>query len=242
MREIKIQKRSEFAEFVDAISKVNDSAIISAIEGEPGTLTSVVASEDNTLILYAENQIECVNYSGTCNVPDLKKLSRIVDSISRDDFKLIVNSNNLEYNGSDVKFKYHLYEDGFLTKPSINIDKIKGFNYDLSFKLTKANIQSIMKGCSFATQTNKVYFFTEDGSLKAELTDRSRHNTDVFCQNLAEVDFTLKPIPINIDNLKLIATINDTINVSINTDYGVVIFDICNNSTKLKYILSSLTQ
>jgi hypothetical protein len=242
MREIKIQKRSEFAEFVDAISKVNDSAIITATEGEPGTLSSIVASEDNTLILYAENQVDGVNYSGGCNIPDLKKLSRIVDSINKDSFKFIVNSNNLEYSGSDVKFKYHLYEEGFLTKPSVNIDKIKSFKYDLTFKLTKANIQSIMKGCSFATQTNKVYFFTEDGCLKAELTDRSRHNTDVFCQNLADVDFTLKPIPINIDNLKLVATISDVINVSINTDYGVIIFDISNNSTKLKYILSSLTQ
>ena len=242
MREIKIQKRSEFAEFVDAISKVNDSAIITSTEGEPGTLSSIVASEDNTLILYAESQVRGVNYSGLCNIPDLKKLTRIVDSINKDDFKFIVNNNNLEYNGSDIKFKYHLYEDGFLTKPSVNIDKIKGFNYDLKFKLTKANIQSIMKGCSFATQTNKVYFFTEDGNLKAELTDRSRHNTDVFCQSLAEVDFVLKPIPINIDNLKLISTISDIIDVSINTDYGVVIFDIYNNSTKLKYILSSLTQ
>lgn len=242
MREIKIQKRSEFAEFIDSISKVNSSAIITAIEGEPGMLSSIVSSEDNTLILYAENQVSGINYSGVCNIPDLKKLSRIVDSINNDNFKFIVNSNNLEYSGSDVKFKYHLYEDGFLTRPSINIEKIKGFKYDLSFKLTKANIQSIMKGCSFATQTNKVYFFTEGGSLKAELTDRSRHNTDVFCQSLAEVDFELKPIPINIDNLKLVSTITDTIDVSINTDYGVVIFDICNNGTKLKYILSSLTQ
>ena len=242
MREIKIQKRGEFAEFIDAISKVNDSAIITTTEGESGTLSSIVASEDNTLILYAESQVGEVNYTGVCNIPDLKKLTRIIDSINRDDFKFIVNSNNLEYKGSDVKFKYHLYEDGFLTKPSINIEKIKGFSYNLTFTLTKANIQSIMRGCSFATQTNKVYFFTEDGKLKAELTDRSRHNTDVFCQSLGDADFTLNPIPINIDNLKLISAINDTINVSINTDYGVIIFDICNNSTKLKYILSSLTQ
>lgn len=242
MREIKIQKRGEFAEFIDAISKVNDSAIINTSKESQSVLSSIVASEDNTLILYAENQVEDTNFAGCCNIPDLKKLSRIVDSINKDSFSLTVNSNNIEYNGSDVKFKYHLYEDGFLTKPSVNIDKIKSFNYDLKFKLTRANIQSIMKGCSFATQTNKVYFFTEDGKLKAELTDRSRHNTDVFCQSLADADFTLKPIPINIDNLKLIATISDTIEVSVNTDYGVVIFDICNNSTKLKYILSSLTQ
>ena len=242
MREIRIQKRSEFAEFVDAISKVNDSAIINTVEGSQSTLSSIVASEDNTLILYAENQVDTTNFTGRCNIPDLKKLSRIIDSISKDSFGLTINSNNIEYSGNDVKFKYHLYEDGFLTKPSINIDKIKGFNYDLKFKLTRSNIQSIMKGCSFATQTNKVYFFTEDGKLKAELTDRSRHNTDVFCQSLSDADFTLKPIPINIDNLKLIATISDTIDVSVNTDYGVVIFDICNNSTKLKYILSSLTQ
>ena len=46
MREIKIQKRSEFAEFVDAISKVNDSVIITTTKGESGTLSSIVRDAD----------------------------------------------------------------------------------------------------------------------------------------------------------------------------------------------------
>ncbi len=242
MRELKIQKKSEFAEFVESISKINDSAIIEAHEGAPGKLSALVASEDNTLLLYAEESVGSVNYNGLINVPDLKKLSRIVDSISADSFSLNVNSNNIEYKGKDVKFKYHLYEEGFLTRPSLNLEKIKSFAFNVQFKLTKANLQSILKGCAFATQTNKVYFYTEDGTLKAELTDRSKHNTDVFCQTICEADFELKPVPVNIDNIKLLSIINNTIDVSINIDYGVLVFDICNNETKLKYILTSLTQ
>lgn len=242
MRELRIQKKGEFAEFVESISKINDSAIIDVREGDTGKLISLVASEDNTLILYAEEDVGEVNFNGTCNVPDLKKLARIIDSVSADTFKLSINSNNIEYKGSDVKFKYHLYEDGFLTKPTINIDKIKSFTSDIKFILNKGQLQSILKGCAFATQTNKVYFYTEDGKLKAELTDRAKHNTDVFCQTICDVDFNLSPIAVNIDNIKLLSIINSTIEVGINTSYGVIMFDICNGGIKLKYILTSLTQ
>jgi hypothetical protein len=38
----------------------------------------------------------------------------------------------------------------------------------------------MFKGSTFASETNKIYFYTENGQLMAELTDRSRHNTDNF--------------------------------------------------------------
>ena len=36
--------------------------------------------------------------------------------------------------------------------------------------------------------------------------------------------------------------INDEFNVRVNTEYGVVVFDIENKYIKLKYIISALTQ
>lgn len=241
-RELRLQKRLEFVKFLDAISRINESAIVNVQEGDPGQLSCLVSSADNTLILSAEINSASTNFTGVNNIPDIKKLIRAIESISTDNISLNVNSNNYEYKGKNIKFKYHLYEDGLLVKPSLNIEKIKSFKYDIKFELTKEVFQYIIKGSSFATETNKVYLFTEDGQLKAELTDRARHNTDALCLVLGDADFELKPLPLNIDNLKLLLLIDGKISVGINTDYGVSVIDIESNDIKLKYIITSLTQ
>jgi hypothetical protein len=240
-RELKLQNRIDCIKYLEAISKINESTILNANQ-DIGLISSLVSSADNTLILYSELSNIEVNYNGSINIPDIKKLTRVVDSIDTKDVSLLINSNNIEYKGKSLKFKYHLYEDGFLTKPSINIDKIKSFNYNVKFTLKKDTINSIIKGSTFASETNKLYLYTEDGRLKGELTDRARHNTDVFAIDLGEVDFELSPLPLNFDNIKLLSFISDDINFGINTEYGVTVIDILNNTIKLKYIITSLTQ
>jgi hypothetical protein len=240
-RELTLQNRIDCIKYLEAISKINESTILNANQ-DIGLISSLVSSADNTLILYSELSNIEVNYNGSINIPDIKKLTRVVDSIDTKDVSLLINSNNIEYKGKSLKFKYHLYEDGFLTKPSINIDKIKSFNYNVKFTLKKDTINSIIKGSTFASETNKLYLYTEDGRLKGELTDRARHNTDVFAIDLGEVDFELSPLPLNFDNIKLLSFISDDINFGINTEYGVTVIDILNNTIKLKYIITSLTQ
>jgi hypothetical protein len=240
-RELTLQNRIDCIKYLEAISKINESTILNANQ-DLGLISSLVSSADNTLILYSELSNIEVNYNGSINIPDIKKLTRVVDSIDTKDVSLLINSNNIEYKGKSLKFKYHLYEDGFLTKPSINIDKIKSFNYNVKFTLKKDTINSIIKGSTFASETNKLYLYTEDGRLKGELTDRARHNTDVFAIDLGEVDFELSPLPLNFDNIKLLSFISDDINFGINTEYGVTVIDILNNTIKLKYIITSLTQ
>lgn len=240
-RELKILNRPDCIRYLEAISKINESTILNASQ-DLGLVSSLVSSADNTLILYSELSNVSVNYNGSINIPDIKKLTRVVDSIDTKEVKLLINSNNIEYKGKSLKFKYHLYEEGFLVKPSINIDKIKNFNYDIKFTLKKDTINSIIKGSTFASETNKLYLYTEDGHLKGELTDRARHNTDVFAIDLGEVDFSLSPLPLNFDNIKLLSFISDDIKFGINTEYGVTVIDIINNDIKLKYILTSLTQ
>jgi hypothetical protein len=240
-RELKLRNRIDCIKYLEAVSKINESTILNASQ-DLGLISSLVSSADNTLILYSELSDIDVNYNGSINIPDIKKLTRVVDSIDTKEVSLLVNSNNIEYKGKSLKFKYHLYEDGFLTKPSINIEKIKNFNYNIKFTLKKDTINSIIKGSTFASETNKLYLYTEGGRLKGELTDRARHNTDVFAIDLGEADFNLEPLPLNFDNIKLLSFISDDINFGINTEYGVTVIDILNSSIKLKYIITSLTQ
>jgi len=237
-KKLKIADKSEFLKFLDATSKISDSVIL---EVDKEKITTLVSSIDNTLILYSEYSAVS-ELEDTLNIPDVKKLYRVLDTIENSDINLQINTNNIEYRGSDIKFKYHLFEEGFLSKPSINLDKINQFTYDLEFNLDKVILQQIFKGSTFTSETNKIYFYTENGKIMAELTDRSRHNTDNFTLCIGDAEFSLEPTPVNFDNIRLLSIINDSFNVKINTEYGVIVFDIIKDNIKLKYIISALTQ
>jgi len=237
-KELKIPKKGEFLTFLDTVSKISDSGIFNVEEDK---LTSLVSSIDNTLILYSEYTTPS-SFEDTLNVPDIKKLSRVLDTLESDDINLKINSNNIEYTGDDVKFKYHLFEEGFLTNPNINLEKINKFKFDVEFNLDKLTLQQIFKGSTFTSETNKIYFYTKHGKLVAELTDRARHNTDNFSLCLGDTDFALDPIPVNFDNIRFLSIIDNEFAVKINTEFGVVVFEIEANNIKLKYIISALTQ
>ena len=233
-----IKNPDEFLKFLDCNSKISDSSILEVTSDK---ISSLASSADNTLILHSEYTAD-TGFNDTLNIPDLKKLYRVIDTIQSEDITLQVNSNNIEYNGSGIKFKYHLFDEGFLAKPNLNLEKINSFKFDISFNINKDTIQQVFKGSTFASETNKLYFYTDNGNIMAELTDKARHNTDKFSISLGKADFNLKPIPVNFDNIRLLSIINDSMTVNINTEYGVIIFDIEQNNIKLKYIISALTQ
>lgn len=237
-KKLLIKNPDEFLKFLDCNSKISDSSILEVTSDK---ISSLASSADNTLILHSEYTAD-TGFNDTLNIPDLKKLYRVIDTIQSEDITLQVNSNNIEYNGSGIKFKYHLFDEGFLSKPSLNLDKINSFKFDITFTISKDIIQQVFKGSTFASETNKLYFYTDNGNIMAELTDRARHNTDKFSISLGKADFNLKPIPVNFDNIRLLSIINNDITVNINTEYGVIIFDIEQSNIKLKYIISALTQ
>jgi hypothetical protein len=236
---LKLKNKGEYLKFLDAVSRINDTGVI--LDIKEGELSSLVSSLDSTLILHGVYK-SSFEFEDTLNIPDVKKLRYVLDTIEEESIHLDINPNNLQYSGNGVKFKYHLYEEGFITRPNINLDKISKFKFNVNFNLNKATIQRLFKGSTFASETNKIYFYTENDLLMAELTDRARHNTDNFTLSLGKVDFSLEPISINLDNMRLISLLNDDIRVKINTEYGVVVFDIEDSDIKLRYIISALTQ
>jgi hypothetical protein len=237
-KSLKISSRAEFIKYIDSFAKISDSFIA---EVKEGGMSIITASPDNTLISYGSYSCSS-NYSTNLNIPDCKKLVRVLDTISSDTLELKLNSNNIEYVGDNVRFKYHLFEDGFLQKPSLSLDKIKSFAFDITFNLTKQQLSAIVKGSTFATETNKLYIYTDENKLIAELTDKARHNSDSYVMSLGVVDFKLQPVAINFDNVRLLTLLDDIVVVNINTKYGVVIIETSNKTSKISYLISSLTQ
>lgn len=222
--------------FLSAISQINDACILDITHEK---LTALIATQDNTLILSGE-YVEPQDFATTLNVPNLKKLIRVLEAIETPELVLDINSNNLEYRGKRVKFKYHVHEDGILVRPALKIEKIKAFTFDIATELQSITIQQLLKGTAFASDTTKVYFYTKNGNLTAELTDKARHNTDSYALELFPVDFTLQPLPINVDNLRFLELVASSAKFQINTKIGALSFEFQTPSIKLLYIVTSL--
>ena len=244
-RRLSLQSPEKFVAFLDSLSKISESAIVQV---DREKTSSLVASTDNTLILYAEYGASA-DFFSTLNIPDVKKLTNVLKTVGFEDvIDLTLNTNNLEYKGNGVKFKYHLFDEGFLSKPGLNLDKINAFMFDMGFIIDSNILNQIFKGAVFASETNKLYFYTEENRgednfrLMAELTDRARHNTYNFTMCIGLVDTELDPIPVNFDNIRLLNNISGQFTVRVNKEYGVIVFEQEAEDIKLKYIVSSLTQ
>jgi hypothetical protein len=233
-------KKQPLEKFLNSISKIHDQCILKI---EKDNISCLVSSADNTLILLANTKIE-EGFVRNLHLPDIKKLTRVFECVDDELVTLKVNSNNIEYTSPGSKFKYHLFEDNFLTEPPIKAEKIKNFNTDFSFTLSKEDYQKMVKGSTFVTDTNKVYFYTQNGELFVDLTDKARCNTDSYSLKIgSDIKGELpNQIPINFDNFKLINNFANNVLVSVNSQYGVMLFDIEVEDIKCRYVITSLTQ
>jgi hypothetical protein len=237
-----ISDREKFlTNFLSPVSKVSDSAVLKV---EPGLITTLIATSDNTIIVNAVYSDAKINITKTLNVPDIKKFCRILSCIEDKEVTFNVESNHIDYSSAATRFKYHLYEDNIISLPKINIEKLKKLAFDAKFSLTNVAISTLIKGSAIATETNKLYLTYKDGALLGDLTDLSRANTDSYGMKLTE-DYDgqpfVKPIPLNFEIFRIISCMKfKTIDTQIVTSMGVLMFDINLESSNIKFIVSAL--
>jgi hypothetical protein len=127
----------------------------------------------------------------------------------------------LEYKDKQIKFKYHLHEEGVITRPKLSLEKIRNFEYNIEFELDFDFLSNILQKSSI-TNTKKLYIFTEDGNLVWKVGDETVPNSDTLSIVGDEVEFELNPFILKIDNLKLLSKVSKTGNVfKINSKLGV---------------------
>lgn len=238
---LKISNRKDFiSNVLSPISNLNDSAIIKV---EKNVISNITASQDATLILYTESICECDD-SRNLNIPDVKKFIRVLECVESDDVEFEILSNNIQHNSSSFKFKYHLLEEGIVKLPSINIKKINDLKLDTVFDVAESKLNTLFKGASFTTESNKLYIYLENNTVFGELGDRNRHNSDNFQTILSttyEGTALPKTIPINFETFRLINFNKcSDIKFSINIQFGVVKISLSKGNTNLIYIVSAL--
>jgi hypothetical protein len=231
-------KKNNFKRFLDTISQINESAIFN-VKG--GLLSSLVTTPDRTLFLYGELDGVESSINRNLNIPNIKRLVRVLDSIDGENLEFIIENNNIQYKSTALKFKYHLYEDGFIAAPPAGmVDKVKNFagSSGISFEITKESLRSIIVGSAFATGSDKLYLYTEEGRLKGELTDKVKCNVDALTIDLGPLDHEISPLPFTVENIKIIETLSDKISCKITPTNNVLAVESAKEDIKLLYILT----
>jgi hypothetical protein len=236
MANLKLDKK-HFQDFLKGLEYIDDKTILHI---EEDNMYAISMTDDKSLFLYS-TWSETFNMTKVLNLPSVKKLTKALDLIPTNDVELVVNSNNLEYKGTKLKFKYHLYDQGILTPPRLTLTKIQNLTYDHEFEVDKAFLTGLLKNSSIFKDTNKLYIYVEDGHLVWSLADRMMPNTDALTVIGEDVDFDLTDdFIINLDNLRLLSFgQKPTFTFRIN-NIGVGSIQLTNGNVNLNYILTSL--
>jgi hypothetical protein len=240
MAYLKIKNKKDFiSNFLNPVSNLNDACILEIVDN---VLISTLASTDGTIVCKSTIEVES-DINTKINIPDIKKLIRVLEIIPSAEIELKLNENNISYNENGYRFRYHLLDDGIIKQPSLNVEKVNKLNFDTSFNVKENDLSTLFKGSSFATETSKIYIYEEEDKIFGELGDRNRHNTDNFVCILSDVyeGNLIKPLPINFDSFRLISFNNSKdIKFNINTEMGVITCTFQKGDTSLIYIISAL--
>ena len=232
--QIRLNKKP-FQSLLLSLSQIHDTCILEMTEDG---IHAIASSEDNSM--YAHAYLQGDFEQKNLNLPSLKKLSKALDMISSEDIKMKLNGNHLEYKDKQIKFKYHLHEEGVITRPKLSLEKIRNFEYNIEFELDFDFLSNIIQKSSI-TNTTKLYISTEDDHLVWKIGDETVPNSDSLSITGDEVDFELNAFILKIDNLKLLSKVSKTDNVfKINSKLGVGCILTRNGEFEMEYIFSSL--
>jgi hypothetical protein len=232
------------------VNRLTESCVL---RGDGESIYTLCCSPDNSVILYAKTNLPIKLEYTKLNIINIKKLLTGLDCLGDDgEFKLSYNENNIvcksinESTNENTHFKYHLVEDNIIKESTVNIERIASLTYDTIFELSLPKIKQIMSAYSFVSDVNKIYFYTKDQSVYAEIDDKTLQNVDNVSLIVSPSfvgDALVKPLSIKIEVFKLLSSSKNNIKVKINNEFNVFVFETQeDDNTQLKYIISALVK
>lgn len=230
--------------FLDQISKISDSAVITISDKK---FKCITCTPDNTVILSLELPVDIKDdiENITLNVGDVKKLIRAIDCIEADSATFKIHNNNLTYKDGSIQFKYHLLENGIIPQPKINIEKLEKLEFDSTFTISDKNLNELIKASTFSTDSNKIYLSSYENTLKGNLTDLTRFNIDSF-ETVVSDKFSgnkVENLCLNFEVFRIISSGKfNELKCQIASKIGVVLFSFQNKLITTRFIVSALTK
>jgi hypothetical protein len=230
-------------DFLSPLSRISDGGVLKFKDNK---ISSLAATNDNTIIIYSEYKTPTPSEEVSLNIPDLKKLYKLLSLIDGV-VELEVDRNSISYSSDITRFKYHLYEDGILSMPSLNMSKLQKIAFNNFFTVPSNRLGNLLKGSTLNADINKVYISSNTTKVHAELTDKSRHNVDNYATLISD-DFistngsNLNSIPLNFEIMRLL---NSSKICEFKAKYassiGVFNFEVNSPDVNINYIVSALT-
>jgi DNA polymerase III sliding clamp (beta) subunit (PCNA family) len=243
--ELILNKELFVTKFLQPISKLAD--IVTINSNDSGIYAICSTQDGSSVVLYAELQVpELERKHIRLNLPDVKKFVRLIDCIEDSVIRLTIKDNHINYNTDNIRFNYFLLEDSFVQRAPLNPEKIKALQYDSSFTLSITKFNEILKGSSIATDSDKLYFYTKDDTVYAELNDHERQNINNITYRISD-NYEGAPIknalPFNLESVRLLAGLRaDSFTVRINNTLKVCLFEVEDSDIMLKFIVSALVK
>lgn len=228
--------------FLFPLSRIGNNCVLKL--GESG-ISTLLSAADNTVVLYGIYEEDLGDdVEAKLNIPDIQRLIKVLQCVDTDSMQLEVESNKIKYSSADLRFKYHLLSDGILSMPPLKIEKIKQLTYDTSFTIPYNSFVSLLKSSTFTLSLNKMYFFTKDGNVYAEINDKESHNVDSICLKMCD-SFTGEPIdkalPVGFETIRTLAGLRcEELVVKVNSKLNVMTFSINIGNVRMTYIVSGL--
>ena len=242
---LKIPNKTEFVNrFLNQISNINTACVLKVTcKG----ISSLLTAADNTLILFSRYNVDLdIDKDINLNIPDLNRLCKMIQCIPGEEIEIDVYESVIKYESKDIRFKYYLLDDGIIETHPLSEEKIKQIEYNTNFTIPYESLVGLIKSSSFVVDIHKVYFFTKDGSVYAEVNDKKRQNIDNICLKLSDEysgDQITTPLPMSLETIRLLGSSRtDKVTILINSKLNVMMFGINNDNVKLTYIVSGLVK
>jgi hypothetical protein len=242
--------KSSLEKLLRPVNRLTESCVLKA---QGSFIYTVCSSIDNSVVLYAKTDIPVKLKETKLNLINIKKLLTGLECLGEsENFKLIHDKNyiicqsNSEETGENTHFKYHLVDDNIIKESSVSIEKIGNLSFDTTFDISLAKIRQIMSAYSFVNDINKIYFYTKDNHVYADIDDKTQQNIDnvsLMISSSYSGEQITQPLSIKIEVFKNLALCKNDIKVRINNQFKVFIFQSKEDeNTELKYIISALVK
>lgn len=241
--------KTSLEKLLKPINRLTESCVLK-IQNQQ--IYSLCTSLDNSVILYARCPIPVEIPDNKLNIINIKKLLTGLDCLGDDgQFSLKVQANSVrcqsknDETGENTHFKYHLVDDGIIKESPVKIDSISTLTFDTEFDIPLSKIKQIMSAYSFVSDVTKIYFYTKDGKVYAEIDDKTMQNVDNISMLISN-EYSgkdIEPTSIKIEVFKSLISSKHPVKVKINDKLKVFVFTTKEDDiVELKFIVSALVK
>ena len=230
------------------VNRLMEDCILTISENK---IQSVAALEGGGIIIYAEQTIpEKITEPINLNIKNINKLVSVLNCVTDETVDMKIESNHIKYDSKSFKFKFHLVEDGVITKPKTKIEKIINMSYSTCSSIDIANFHSIVRASTFLTTDQaRLYFYTkvgEERGIYCDITNRQIVNADSITIKISD-DFEGEPISgeliCDVEYIrKLAVNKNSSLRMYFDSKIGYTVFDVLETDGYIRYIIPTLSK